>query len=593
MALLSLSMQGQEPGANHPDAEGSKTADRPGPAGQVARLERHLLLLSEHLRDMVYRFECWPEPRFDYVSSSSVSIAGYTPEEHYANPSLFLDFIHPDDQDMVAAALADRAEDVGDPLVVRWIHKDGNPVVTEQHYRLERDDNGGIVAIEGVARDITGRLRRERELEHEATHDPVTGLANSRLLEEELERHLLGDHDELVVAALRLDRFAIVRDLVGASVAEAMLRDAAERLRLTASAGSLAVKGTADLFWFVFPETGRAAGEPLLQTLHDVFRDPIVGEGQEIYLSATIGARLVQRDESVAVETVLNDADTALRAVRRRGARSSSRWYDPALHRAATERLELEHDLREAVADGDITIAYQPQVSMATSRIVGFEALARWDRPGHGPVRPDLFIAVAEESGLIADLGDHVLFTVARQFARWRAAGLIDRQRVSVNVSRLQLELPDLAESVLEIISAVGLPPTNLTVEVTETAVMDGGNVATAQLEQLVQAGVRISLDDFGTGYSSLGSLRDLPVHELKIDRSFVAEMVGSTAGTAICSAMIALGTGLGLDLIAEGVETEDQSRLLGDLGCPVGQGWLFSRPLVAADVVALLAPAP
>jgi PAS domain S-box-containing protein/diguanylate cyclase (GGDEF)-like protein len=581
--------RGGSPGSHEAD-EADALHDVAPDDPQVARLERRLRMLAEHLPDMIFRYEFLPEPRFDYVSPASTSISGYTPEEHYEDPGLILDLIHPDDRELVATGMADPKEDAGEPIVLRWLCKDGSVVVTEQRYRLEHDDEGRIVAIEGVVRDVTARLRRQTELEYEATHDPVTGLANIRLLEEELDRHLHGDHDDCVVAVLRLDRFAIIRDLVGRSVAEAMMRDAGERLQLAAPAGGLVAKGIDDLFWVVFPEVGRRAGEGLLQTVHDAFRDPVTGEGREVYLTVSAGVRLVEGGSSATVESVLNDADTALRAVRGRGVRGTSRWFDPQLHQDATERLELEHDLRVAVGDGDVAVVYQPQYEMATGRIVGFEALARWDRPGHGPVSPALFIAVAEESGLIADLGDHVLFTAARQFARWRAMGLVDRQRVSVNVSRRQLGLPDLADSVAEIIAAAGLPPEGLTIEVTETAVMEAGDVAAAQLAILVESGVRISLDDFGTGHSALGSLRDLPVHELKIDRAFIANMVHSRSDHAICAAMVALGQGLGLDLVAEGVETVEQATQLRELGCPVGQGYLFSYPLTPTDLATLLA---
>jgi PAS domain S-box-containing protein/diguanylate cyclase (GGDEF)-like protein len=556
----------------------------------VARLERRLRLLADHVPDMIFRYEYVPVRRFDYVSPASTSISGYTPEEHYADPDLVFSIVHPDDREMVATGVADPQDDSGEPMLLRWIHKDGSVVVTEQRYRLERDDTGTVVAIEGVVRDVTERLRRQLALEHEAHHDAVTGLANTRMLWTELARHL-GSHDsDCVVAVVRLDRLAIIRDLVGWHVAEGMVRAAAERLHRVTSAGCLVAKGDADeLFWIACPDTGRDEADELLQRVHDAFREPLAADGREVYVTTTAGARLVPAGADEDVETVLNDADAALRAVRGRGVRGSTRWFDTRLHQLATERLELEHDLRNAVVDGEIVVAYQPQVDLATGRVLGFEALARWDRPGHGPVSPALFIALAEESGLIADLGDHVLFVAARQFARWRSRGLVSDQRVSVNVSRRQLGLPDLADSVLEIAGAAGLDPDGLTIEVTETAVMDAGADAAVQLGRLADAGVRVSLDDFGTGHSALGALRELPFDELKIDRAFVKDLADDPAATAICTAMIALADGLGLELVAEGVETGFQARRLHELGCPVGQGFLFSRPVTPDELVPIL----
>jgi len=584
-------VEGFSPGED--DAWRAKDARRADDAataeGELERLERRLALLAEHLPDMIFRFEFLPEPRFDYVSPASTAIAGYTPEEHYADPALITDVVHPDDREVLVTGMQHPQDDEGEPLLLRWMHKDGSIVVTEQRYRLEHDADGRTVAIEGVVRDVTGRLKRQVELEHEATHDPLTGLANMRLLEDQLDRHLAGVWGSFVVAVLRLDRFAIVRDLVGRSEAEAMVLEVADRLRSVAPAGGLVAKGLDDLFWIVLAEADRDQGDAVLGLVVDAFRDPVAGEGREVYVTVSTGARLVEAGADVTVEEILNDADTALRAIRGRGVRGSIRWFDRQLQQNATARLQFEQDLRSAVRDGDISVVYQPQVEMETRRILGFEALARWDRPGHGPVSPQLFIDVAEESGLIADLGEHVLFTAARQFSRWRSAGLIDHQRVSVNVSRRQLGQPDLAESMLEIIAATGLPGGGLTIEVTETAVIEAGELAAAQLAELVAAGVRVSLDDFGTGQSSLSALRDLPVHELKIDRAFVNDVVDSKADRAICSAVIALGRGLGLDLVAEGIETEEQAALLRQLGCPVAQGWLFGKPVTAPEVPALL----
>jgi PAS domain S-box-containing protein/diguanylate cyclase (GGDEF)-like protein len=563
----------------------------PEPAeDEVARLERRLRLLADHLPDMIFRYEYVPVRRFDYVSPACTSIAGYTPEEHYADPDLIFSIVHPDDREVVEAGLADPRDEAGDPVLLRWLHKDGGVVVTEQRYRLERDGSGTVIAIEGVVRDVTDRLRRQMELEHEAHHDPVTGLANTRMLWTELARHL-GSHDsDCVIAVVRLDRLAIIRDLVGWQVAEAMVRSAAQRLHDVTSAGCLVAKGDADeLFWIACPDTGRDEADELLQRVHDAFREPLAADGRQVYVTTTAGARLVPAGASEEVETVLNDADAALRAVRGRGVRGSTRWFDGRLHELATERLELEHDLRNAVADGEIAVAFQPQVDLATGRLVGFEALARWVRRGHGPVSPALFIAMAEESGLIADLGDHVLYVASRQFARWRSRGLVTDQRVSVNVSRRQLGLPDLADSVLEITGAAGLDPDGLTIEVTETAVMEAGTDAAVQLGRLADAGVRVSLDDFGTGHSSLGALRGLPIDELKIDRAFVEDLADDPAATAICAAMIALADGLGLELVAEGVETKFQARRLHELGCPVGQGHLFSPAVAPDELVPLL----
>ncbi len=543
---------------------------------------------------MIFRYELVPERRYAYVSPACTAISGYTPEEHYGNPELLHEIVHPEDRAILADTLVPRAH--GEQAVtLRWLHKDGWVVHVEQTFHLEQASEDDVVAIEGVVRNVTERTRERQLLEYEARRDPVTLLASAHLLEERLATQLTDpDRPTMVVVAVRLQRFTTIADHVGTAEARSLLRAAGARL-VGALPDGVMVAGTGSgLFWLLVVEQTPGESNRYVESVAGAFDEPLVSaDGHDTYLEVSVGARRVEPAEDCTVDTVLGDTTAALRTLAGGDVRASARWFDPALRKAIAERLDLEHDLREAVRAGEIGVAYQPQVDMRTGFILGFEALARWNRHGFGPVGPDVFAAVAEDIGLIADLDDHVLFAAARQLARWRAAGLVSDQRVSVNLSRRQLGLPDLAVSLLEITAAVNLPPEGFTVEVTETGVTDAGDRAGEQLHHLAERGVRISIDDFGTGYSSLSALRELPVHELKVDRSFVSGLSQDSVDGAICSAVVGLARGLGLDLVAEGVETRRQADALIELGCPVGQGYLFGRPVPAEAVPALIARAP
>lgn len=547
-------------------------------------------ILTANITDIVFRVELVPEVRATYVSPAATAVCGYTPRELCAEPSFFALLVHPDDHGRVRDWISGDSDPQG-PVVARWIHKHGHLLHVEHRLRRERDSSGTVVALEGVARDVTDRVRMENELEYATHRDTTTGLASHRAFEEAVAAHLAGaDRDATsVVLVVQIDRFPAITELVGRDAADRLLRAAGERLVHATSPEVLVAKGRDDQFWILHPRADRSAAEAVLRHITAAFHQPFVTDGRELYLTLSAGATMVSPADAPPVGQVLTDADAALRTAPPSGLRLNVRWFEPWVHVRSASRLELDNDLRRAVDDGEITVAYQPQLDLASGRVVGLEALARWDRPGHGPVSPAEFIAVAEETGLIANLGDHVLFAAARQAARWRAAGVLTDQRLSVNMSRRQLGMPDLAAWVLEVVGAVGLPPVGLTIEVTETAVMDAGDRAAAQLQALSDAGVRISVDDFGTGYSSLTALRSLPVHEMKIDREFVSGLGSDLGDTVICRAVISLAEGFGLQLVAEGVETTAQARTLLELGCTVGQGYLFSEPLSAAEIPDLL----
>jgi EAL domain-containing protein (putative c-di-GMP-specific phosphodiesterase class I) len=319
-----------------------------------------------------------------------------------------------------------------------------------------------------------------------------------------------------------------------------------------------------------------------------VLETPFVLEAQELHIAVSIGAAIFPSDGTDA-DVLLKNADLALYHAKREG-RGRVRFFEPAMDAEVRTRRSLERALRRALEGRELTLAYQPQLDLRTDRIVGVEALARWDRPQHGPVPPGEFVPVAEASGLILPLGAFVLGEACRQAVTWQAAGRA--LRVAVNVSPVQLRHPDGLAAVGGALAVSGLDPALLELEITEGVLMETfGHEVEGLLRGLVGRGVRLAIDDFGTGYSSLAYLKRLPVHRIKVDRSFVRNIGADPEDEAVVRAIVRLGHALGKQVVAEGVENEVQLTFLRELGCDAAQGFLFGQPQAAATIERLLAP--
>jgi len=413
---------------------------------------------------------------------------------------------------------------------------------------------------------------------HEAHHDSVTGLPNRALFLDRLEHASRVGRRRgtgITVLFIDLDRFKAVNDSLGHNAGDQLLATVGERirrqLRTSDAAGRLGGDEFAVLLEGLSADQGVAIAERIIQSLTEPF--PLAG--REVTISASIGVATTEAADLPPSE-LLGRADVAMYCAKKSGA-GRVVVFAPQMHADVVERLELQADLQRAIADCRLTLNYQPLVSLVTRRPVGVEALLRWNHPTHGPVSPYVFIPIAEETGLIRELGRWVLREAAEQVATWRQT--VPELILNVNVSARQVMDHGLARDVSEVLAATGLPASALTLELTESVLAGDPEAALRQLQALKREGVRLSIDDFGTGYSSLSYLRRLPVDQVKIDRSFVSGLGAGAEDAAIARTIVELGRSLKLEVVGEGIETEDQIRALGALGCGLGQGYHLCRP--------------
>ena len=426
-------------------------------------------------------------------------------------------------------------------------------------------------------------LKRTAEIERLAHFDTLTDLPNRLLFEDRLTqalKHAQREDEMLGTLLLGVDRFKNIHDTLGHTVSDRLLRDIAERI-----SGSIAEGVTLSRFEgeeFALLLTDVNGSEKVLEALRDVgelLKPPFVLDDQELFVTASIGVSLFPADGQSPQE-LLKNAGVALDRAKSLGG-NNYQFYRADMNARALERLTLEADLRRAVENGELVLHYQPQVDFATQRIVGAEALIRWQHPRLGLLPPVEFIPMAEDTGLILPIGDWVLRTACNQVALWDLAGL-GNLRIAVNVSARQFQQKDFLERVAQIVAETAISPSSLELEITETSIMQNADQVVTLLSELKHMGVRIAIDDFGIGYSSLGYLKRLPIDRLKIDRTFVSDATSDPDDAAIVMAIITLAHNLRLKVMAEGVETEEQLRFLQLLKCDEGQGYLFGKPMPA-----------
>ena len=455
-----------------------------------------------------------------------------------------------------------------------------------------KDATGAVVNYVGTFTDITRLKRTQDELEQLAHHDALTGLPNRLLLISRLDHALERARRHQGTGAvlfLDLDRFKMVNDSLGHPAGDELLILVTRRLRARLRDPDTLARLGGDEFVVVLEELhspDQAAGiaQALIERLTEPFQ---LSGGQDVYIGASVGISLFPGDGDSAAQ-LIQQADTALYEAKE-GGKGIYRFYRSALTEAANARLDLEARLRRGLERGELVLYYQPLVAIRDCRIVGVEALLRWQDPSSGLVEPDVFIPVAEETGLIVPLGDWVLREACRQMQAWRAAA-VPIAFAAVNLSPRQFQLPNISEHIHGILKETCLPPECLEIEITEGALMHDGEDTLTKLAALKALGIRLAVDDFGTGYSSLSYLKRFPIAKLKVDKSFVRDIPADPAGTQITAAVIGLAKSLKLEVVAEGVETAAQLAFLAATGCDGAQGYLFAKPLPAADLAALVA---
>jgi diguanylate cyclase (GGDEF)-like protein/PAS domain S-box-containing protein len=558
--------------------------------GRGSPEEERFRTLVQHTSDVIAAVDASGVLR--YVSPSAERILGRSTGALIGRPAF--EIIHPDDLERAVGAFEGMlaAPGVNDPLEMRFAHADGSWRYGEVVANNLLDDPDVRAVILDV-RDITERKYLEQQLEHQALHDPLTRLPNRALLMDRLAHALEAAHlrsSWTAVVFLDLDRFKLVNDSYGHATGDELLRELAERLRATARIDDTVARFGGDVFVVVRENVhdrreAEALGDDLLTAVHEVARL----DGMELLITASVGIAIGGSD--MAPDVLVRNADSAMHRAKNMG-RGRIHFFHERLRREATARLELETSLYQALERDELRVLFQPVVSLESGAIVGGEALVRWQHPVRGMLEPVDFIETAEDTGVIEQLGIHVLETGLAELGSWGDEQL----SIAVNVSPTQLRDPALPDVVAESLEAAGIAPDRLTIEITEHVLVGDGDVDTPMhraLGALHDQGVRVALDDFGTGYSSLRYLKHLPLDQLKIDREFVAGLQADRHDTAILVSTIALARSLGIGVVAEGVETPEQVAALRVLGCPLAQGHHFARPLQSDAFGALVARRP
>lgn len=563
-------------------------SDRKDAELRLFRSEARFRALVQNVSDVVAVIDDWG--RFTYVSPAVTELLGYRPEQLLHTSATAI--ISADQRKRAERTLVNALRDGAGPTAPQSIELVAIALDSSRRtLDVTISDLRHDPAIHGIvlnARDITVRKQLESTLRHQAHHDALTGLANRSHFTHLVEHGTADGEANACVLFIDLDDFKTVNDSLGHAVGDDLLMAVAERIRAGLPPDATPARLGGDEFAVFVRPHGDDLGPVgvALRLLHDL-RAPFDIDGWEIVVTASIGIAAVGAEGTTA-EVVLRNADMAMYLAKERG-KDRVELFEEAMHVSAFERLELKADLARAITSGQLALLYQPVVSLQTGRITGAEALVRWDHPRRGRLAPDAFIGIAEETGLIVQLGQWVLEEACQQLQTWQlslppGAAL----SMSVNLSVRQLEQATIVDSVRNAVNQFALDPSTLTLEITETVIIDHMETDRSRLTALKDIGVQIALDDFGVGYSSLRYVDDLPVDILKVDRSFVGGITGDEP-TPVLEAIVALGGRLGVHTTAEGIEHPNQLTALKGIGCDLGQGYWFAPPLPPREFYRLL----
>ncbi|HZC84865.1 MAG TPA: EAL domain-containing protein [Rubrobacter sp.] len=569
-----------------------------------------------------------------YWSDEIYRIFGVTKEESEGTFKDYFSRIHPEDRELLDKIGEDLLEGGPVPLEHRIVRPDGEVrfvqlrvqfVFDENQKELEGypggSDGGGSdesmnflgrqlrlidkhlgkrpgrpVRVVGTVQDITERKALERQLEHQALHDPLTDLPNRLLFMDRLEHALARtEHREesIAVLFLDLDNFKLINDSFGHAIGDELLLQVADRLDSRMRPQDTVARFGGDEFTILLEDGAEVEDATLVaQRIIEEMRAPFALLGHEVFITTSIGIALSNRTlgRPNLVDDLLRDADAAMYRAKATS-KASYAVFEPSMKVDALEQLQLANDLRRAMEHDEFVLHYQPRVELASGKVVGMEALLRWKHPERGLVWPDDFVPLTEEMGLIIPIGREVIEEVCQQAHVWHEQYLHDPPLLmSVNISAKQLQHPNFAENITQVLQEFEVDPNAFELEITESVVMGDQDDISAKLNELKGLGVRLAIDDFGTGYSSLSYLKRLPVETLKIDKSFISGLGRNPKDRLIASATISLAQTLGLGVVAEGVETARQATHLRKLGCDLAQGYYFAKPLTSKEASEFIA---
>jgi len=515
-----------------------------------------------------------------HVNPAFERITGYSPEEALGQNCRFLQGQDTEQPELAVlrAVLAGQKEG---RVTLRNYRKDGTLFWNELHVAPVRSAKGHVTHFVGVLNDITETKRYQEELEHHVNHDALTGLANRHLLHDRLQQALFRANRrnlQCAVMFLDLDHFKLVNDGLGHHVGDLLLKKVADELTTLLRPEDTVARFGGDEFVVIATEVQDLADvTEIAERVVSRLAMPMMIENEEIAVSASLGIALYPLDGD-SVEELLKNADAAMYHAKELG-RNTFSFYRKEMNGSISEQFALKSKLARAIDHGELVLHYQPQAAARNVELVGFEALLRWNHPDFGRIPPDRFIPLAEDSGLIVPIGEWVLRTACGFAASLRQQG-IEVGRVAVNLSARQFYQANLAKLIERILAETGLPPQCLELEITESMMMGNTAKVLQILSELKEMKIQLAVDDFGTGYSSLGYLRRFPIDRLKIDRSFIDDVPASQHDSTIAKAIISLAHNLGLNVIAEGVETRAQLAFLAENACDEIQGYLLSKPL-------------
>lgn len=549
--------------------------------------------LVEHVPAVVYTADFGAEGQWFYVSPEIESLLGYTPEEWMGDGDLWLRSMHPDDRDaQIAREQYCRATGEDLDAEYRMTARDGRQVWVRDRASVVFSGDGKALYLQGFMTDTTETKSLEAQLEHQAFHDPLTNLANRNLFVDRVGHALTRcgrSGTSVAVLFLDLDDFKLVNDTLGHTAGDRLLMAVADRLQACLRPSDTAARLGGDEFAVLVEDVVQESDAvTVAERISDSLLAPFEVHGKEVFVQASIGVA-GSSETSNCVDDLLRNADVAMYRAKGRGKRHLE-VFEPAMHSALVERLELTADLQRALEEDEFVLYYQPVLDLKQERIASFEALVRWKHPDRGLLAPTSFIPLAEETSLVLPLGEWVMEQACRQVLSWQQIWPSDPPlSVSVNVSARQLAQPELVDQVADVLRRTGFDAHRLVLEITESVLMQDKLSAVKTLDGLRGLGVRLALDDFGTGYSSLSYLRQFPIDILKIDKSFVDGIGRAEGDIALVRAVLTLGDALEMNVIAEGIETPEQLDVLLRLGCAMGQGFLFSPPLDSVGVNQLL----
>ncbi|MEI6205566.1 MAG: EAL domain-containing protein [Desulfuromonadales bacterium] len=567
---------------------------------QSERLHRFLVDSSP---DLIYTLDS--EGRFKFINGRVESMLGYSREELIGN--YYTVIVHEEDLEHAVYAFTERRSDdrATANIEVRLRSKDNRyrhfesrhvvamlsamgmyesgPVGQEQQSRR-------FLGTYGVARDITERKIAEETISFQALHDHLTSLPNRRLFKDHLELSMAQSHrygGVVGVMFIDLDRFKLVNDTHGHAEGDKLLKSVAQRLSGCVRASDTLARQGGDEFTILLPDLSHPEGAAVIaEKILEEFKLPFIVAGQEFRATASIGISIFPRDGENA-DLLLKHADIAMYKVKANG-KDGYTFFTNEMNSCYHERISLENELRQAVQNSEFELQYQPQINVNSNRVVGMEALIRWRHPVHGLMNPSGFIDMAEEIGLISAITDWVLDEACRQLVLWHKMGL-DNLRIAVNVSPQEFNNNDVVARILSCLTRYHLPGHVLDIEITENLLLNDVAGVIDKVRHLRERGIRISIDDFGTRYSSLNYLRKFPFDSIKIDKSFVRDLVEHHNSLPIIHAIIGIARGFGIHLLAEGIESSFQLKILQELGCEDMQGYFFSKPLPVSEVERLL----